>query len=93
MSEKIKAMFEKFDDEFLKADKALFPLDLTAFNLLNALVPSHANMVSCAEHDEIWLTVSPEELEKANMTEDTVRSLVRCGVRYDSSLDCLAMFV
>lgn len=49
-------------------------------------------MVSAAEHDEIYLDVSGEEL-CAVATEADLIYLHRCGVRYDSSTDSLAMFV
>lgn len=93
MSEKIKAMFDKFEDDYSTAPEPERPWDLCAFNLLNALVPGHMDMVSCAEHDEIWLAVTPEELEAAGVTEEQVLQLVRWGVRYDDCLPSLAMFV
>ncbi len=49
-------------------------------------------MVSAAEHDEILLDVDLEELAKV-ATEEQIVELIRCGVRYDSSTDSLAMFV
>ncbi len=83
-------------DEFLKFDRVQNKLanrpDIHAFLLLDKLVPGTTDMVSAAEHDEIWLAVSPEELEKA-ATEEQIVELIRCGVRLDSSTDSLAMFV
>jgi len=83
-------------DEFLKFDRVQNKManrpDIHAFMLLDKLVPGTSDMVSAAEHDEIWLTVSPEELEKA-ATEEQIVELIRCGVRLDSSTDSLAMFV
>ena len=68
--------------------------DLYAFNLLNQLVPptSMAAMVACAEHDEIWLDVDPEELARV-ITVEQITELRMCGVRYDTSNGSLAMFV
>jgi hypothetical protein len=50
------------------------------------------DMVSAAEHDEIWLDVDCEELAKV-ITEDQVLELTRCGVHYDSGYDALKLFV
>jgi hypothetical protein len=97
MSE-IAEVFEKFDDEFLKFDRVpperkLHPRpDLCAFLLLDRLVPGTSDMVAAAEHDEIWLEVSPEALA-AVATEDDILTLIRCGLRYDGDVDSLAMFV
>jgi hypothetical protein len=93
MSEKIKAMFEKFEDDFLKAPEDWYPLDLRAFNLLSKLCPGSRYIVQAAEHDEIWFAVEMDELEKSGITEEQVKELVQCGVRYDNNIDCLATFV
>lgn len=66
--------------------------DIHAFVLLNELVPGTEDMVSVAEHDKIWLSVSPEQLA-AVATDDIVLELVRCGVCYDNGVHSLAMFV
>ena len=88
--------YEKYDDEFLKFDRVQNKLsqraDLHAFILLDSLFPNNHDIVSGAQHDEIWLDVSPEELAKV-ATEDQIIELIRCGVRYDESTDSLAMFV
>ncbi len=88
--------YNKHYDEFLKFDrvknKTSNRADLHAFNLLDKLVPSKRDIVSAAEHDEIWLSISPAELSRV-ATEDQIIELIRCGVRYDSSCDALAMFV
>jgi hypothetical protein len=65
---------------------------LHAFNLLDKLVPGTRDMISAAEHDEIWLEVSPEELAKV-ATEEQIIDLIRCGVRYERGADSLALFV
>lgn len=91
------------DDEFLKFDRIKNPAhrrpDICAFLMLDAAVPAEKNgadeyddMVSAAEHDEIYLAIEPEELAKV-ATKELIRDLVRCGVRYDERHDCLAMFV
>ena len=89
-----KDQYTKYSDEFLKFDrvenKTSQRSDLHAFNLLDKLVPGTVDMVSAAEHDEIWLEVSPEELAQV-ATEEQIIELIRCGVRY--SRDGLAMYV
>lgn len=92
----LRETIEKHTGEFLKFDRVQNKLsnrpDIHAFLLLEQLVPRDRDMVSAAEHDEIFLDVTPEELEKA-ATEDQVVELIRCGVRYDNYHDSLAMFV
>ena len=92
----LKATFEKYDDEYLDFDrvenKRSKRPDLHAFLLLDEISPSTRDIVSCAEHDEIWLDVDLEQLSK-RATEAQVLELVRCGVRYDDDVDSLAMFV
>ena len=73
--------------------------DLNAFLLLNELVPSEVHglgyghdMVSCAEHDEIWLHVELEQLAPV-ITKEQVAELVACGVYLDRDTESLHMFV
>jgi hypothetical protein len=78
-------MFDEFnDDEFLKFDRVENKLstrpDIHAFILLNELFPGTRDMVSGAEHDEIYLDVEPDEL-KEKATKEQLRDLHRCGVR------------
>lgn len=92
-----KEQYEKYaDTEFLKfsriVNKTSNRPDIHAFNLIDKLVPGDSDLVVAAEHDEIWLSVSPEQLSKV-ATEDQIIDLIRCGVRYDDSLDSLALFV
>ena len=89
--------WEKYDDEYIQFDRVEIKFsqrrDLHAFILLDKLVPgSKENFVAAAEHDEIWLSTSPEDLEKV-VTEAQIIELIRCGVRYDSSLESFCMFV
>lgn len=48
-------------------------------------------MVSAAEHDEYWLSVSLEDLA-AVVTPEQVIKLSRCGIRCDVDDDLLAVF-
>lgn len=95
----VQSIFEKYNDVYLDfediAEKFSQRPDLHAFILLDRLVPGRGgkrdDMVSAAEHDEIWLDVEPDALARL-ATEEQIRDLVRCGVRYDEETDSLAMF-
>lgn len=89
--------FEQFDsDHFLEfahiENKLSSRPDLHAFLLLDSLVPGILDMVGSASHDQIWLEVDPDDLEKV-ATDDQIKDLVRCGVFYDEETDSLSMFV
>lgn len=66
--------------------------DLHAFILLDKLLPSNTDIISAAEHDEIYLDVDIEELAKV-ITHEQVLELIRCGISYDSYHDSLYSFV
>jgi hypothetical protein len=66
--------------------------DLHAFILLNQLLPGTSDMVSAAEHDQIWLDVDLDELSKV-ATPDHIKQLAACHVWYDGEYDALYMFV
>lgn len=93
----IEALWESAHDEFLKfelipeSERPFTSPDLCAFALLDKRFPSEDNfdMVSSAEHDEIWLRIEDEQIE--TLTHEEVVYLTRCGVRYDD--DALALFV
>jgi len=93
MVEDLHAEFEKNDGVFLKNKDIPGRPDLHAFNLLDKLLPgSKRDIVSSAGHDEIWLDIDCDELAKVATPED-IEVLARCGIRYSSSEDSLAMFV
>lgn len=91
-----KEQYQKHSDEYLKFEKVKNKTsnraDLHAFNLLDRLVPGKRDMISSAEHDEIWLDVDPEELSRV-ASEDEIIELIRCGVRYCARTDSLALLV
>lgn len=93
-TEELEELFQKHDEEFLKFERipqiTTQRKDLHAFLLLDKLVPFPADIVSCAEHDEIFLSVRLEELA-AVINEEQVIELIRCGIRTDG--DSLSMFV
>jgi len=94
-TEELEACFEKHSDEYIRFERIEAPRhprpDLCAFLMLHDLAPKNSDMVCAAEHDEIWLGVDIEVFA-AVVTDDIVRDLVRCGVRYDSDTESLAMF-
>ena len=87
-------LFDKHNDEYLNFErvenKRSKRPDLHAMLLLDEICPGPRDMVSAAEHDVIYLDVSPEALESA--TEEQIIELVRCGVHIDEETDSLAMF-
>ncbi len=96
-------MFEAASDEFLQFERIENPRhpvsDICAFLMLHDLAPkigrgsgTPVDMVSAAEHDEIYLATDCEELAKV-VTPEIVRDLHRCGVRYSSGYDRLCMYV
>ena len=91
--ERLEEMLKADSDEFLKFErienKRSNRPDLHAFLLLDELCPGTTDMVDAAEHDEIFLEVSLEDLATV-ITEEQVIELIRCGVRM--SYDSLAMF-
>jgi hypothetical protein len=94
---KLDEVFERFADDFLKFEQIENKLssrpDLCAFLLLEKLLPdSDRDIVSSAEHDEIYLDIDCEKLAQV-ATENDILTLHRCGVRYDSETESLAMFV
>jgi len=94
--EQLVELFEKYDEEFLQFDKVLDRTshrpDLHAFVLLDKIIPGSTDIVSGAEHDEIFLGIDLEEFAR-RVTEEQIVELNQCGVRYASEYDCLAMFV
>jgi hypothetical protein len=97
-TKQLSKFFDAHEDDFLKfeeipAERRLSQRpDLNAFMLLDKIVPGDDDMVSCAEHDEIWLKVEPADLGHC-ATKEQLLDLIRCGLRYDSDTDSLAMFV
>lgn len=96
MSINIQNEYAKLEDESLEfagiETKLSSRPDIHAFILLNQLLPGDRDMVSAAEHDQIWLDVDLDALAEV-ATADHIRQLETCGVHYDSSYDALYMFV
>lgn len=96
MVENIQLAFDEVNDDFLKfelvVNKRSHRPDLHAFMLLDDLVPGKSDIVSVAEHDEIFLDIDETELSKV-ATKDQICELTRCGVRWSTECGGLAMFV
>lgn len=93
----LKVVFSSYNDDHMKfslVENKLHPRpDLCAFLLLDKLLPNDGNdMISAAEHDEIYLDINCDELADV-ATEDDILTLIRCGVRYDDDMDALVMWV
>jgi hypothetical protein len=88
--------FEKFEDDYLKFDRVENKLharpDICAFILVDKLLPNDGvDIVCAAEHDGIFLDADCEKLAEF-ISEEDILTLVRCGVRYDSEIESLAMY-
>jgi hypothetical protein len=89
------AQWKQFSDDYLKFEDVKSKMsqrpDLHAFMWLDRRFPGgKGDIVSASEHDEIYLDVTSEQI--AQLTDNEVRDLVRCGVGYDSGIDSLCMF-
>jgi hypothetical protein len=90
--EEMESLFDRFEDEFLKFDrvatedrlKTARP-DLCAFLWLDKLVPENSDIIQAAEHDQIWMGCTLDDLA-AVVTEPIIRILVRCGVRIEDGI-------
>lgn len=81
--------------DFLKFDRVdtspTRRMDLCAFMLLDALVPSTHDIILSSEHDTVYLDVDLEKLSEVASDAD-ILTLVRCGVSYDQTSNCLWMY-
>lgn len=94
--DEIEAFFEANDDEYLKFERVENKLhyrpDIHAFLLISKILPEdRGDIITSSEHDEFYLEADCETLfERA--TEEQVIELIRCGVRFDNSLESLCMY-
>lgn len=89
----LEEVFQKYDYEWLHFDSVKEKLhprpDICAFLLLDKLVPNpNRDMISSAEHDEIFLDTDCDELAAA-ATEEDIITLIRCGVLYEHRGLCM----
>lgn len=91
-TDEMKAVFESFDDEFIKFERIENPRhprpDICAFLILHDLSPNKRDMVCAAEHDEIFLDADPETVASV-VTPEQIRDLSRCGVRFHDDGFCM----
>lgn len=82
----VRSLWEQHEEEYLEfervANKRSRRPDLHAFLVLDELSPGDNDMLSGAEHDNIYLEVDPEDIIE-HLTEDLIIELIRCGVRLD----------
>ena len=93
----LKERFEQFEDDYIKFEEKVLNKkskrpDIHAFLLLDELVDGDSDIVSAAEHDEIYLGIDCDVLAGV-VTDAQIHELVCCGVRYCQDYDCLCMFV
>lgn len=97
MSIDLEEIEQKYESEWFRfkelPNKRAKCQETHAFLLLESLIPNlrGGSMICSAEHDQIWLDVLIEDVEK-NFNEDQYKELLYCGVFYDSELGCLSMF-
>ena len=90
--------FEKYNDDqsrFHRIENKLSTRpDLCGFLYLEKLCPVgyDEDLIAASEHDQIYLSIDCDELEKV-ATEDDILYLCRCGIFYDDDQECLSMFV
>jgi hypothetical protein len=95
----IHAKFEAVNDDFIKferipvSERPFSSPDLCAFAMLDKKFPAERDhdMVSAAEHDVIYLRIEGEQV--AQLTDDEILYLTRCGIFHDEEYDCLSSFV
>lgn len=65
--------------------------DLHAFMRLDQWFPGNSDIVSAAEHEQIYLSISEEDVN--SLTDAQMVELSKCGIWLSSEYDCLTMFV
>lgn len=92
----LEEVFARHNDEHLHFERIEHKLstrpDLHGFLLLDHLDPRGEDIVTCAEHNQIWLAVDLELLAKT-ATDGDIIELIRCGFWYDRDCGSLATFV
>lgn len=65
--------------------------DLQGFMLLDKLIPFQNDVVSAADHDQIWLDVDLEKLSEI-ITQEQVNMLYSSGMSIDEDNNSFMMF-
>jgi len=95
--EKVEELFEFWNDQYGEFDlienKFSKKRDLHAFILLDKLFPDlDDDIVGSTGHEEFYIGIDMEDFAKV-ATEEIIIDLLRCGVLYDESDECLMMMV
>lgn len=89
----VEAEFSKYKDEWVKFEEIKNPRskrrDLCAFLMLDDLSPNDWDIISAAEHDQIWINVDWDAFCAA-ATPELIHDLVACGVFCDD--ESLSMY-
>lgn len=97
--EGMQTRWEAVNDDFIRferipeSERLFSSADLCAFALLDKKFPAERgiDMVSAAEHDQIWLRIERHQI--AQLSDDEILYLTRCGVMYEEDTEGLSMFV
>lgn len=97
MKNRIQFMEDNSDEEFLKFENVKSPLhnrpDIHGMLLLSQLDPENTrDMVSAAEHDQIWFDADPD-LIFSKATDEQLLDLLRSGINYDDTYTGFYSFV
>lgn len=101
-SEQIDKFMDEQEDEALKFDrvenKRHARPDIHAMLLMDEVYPGTRDMVSAAEHDQIWFNIEgesdPETYETHwKFSEAQLVELLRCGIYFDSDTESFYSFV
>jgi hypothetical protein len=89
-TQELEALFDKHKDEYNHFERIQTPLhsrpDLTAYLLLDKLVPGTKDMISFAKHDQYSTSIHPDDFCKV-ATEEDVITLIRCGMMFDEEME------
>lgn len=93
MNDNLEELFEKHEDELLKFDRIPESQrlhvsdDLCGLIKIASLLKEPAKFDFSAGHDIVYLS-NPCDLKE--LAEDDVIYLLRCGIHFDSEVECLA---
>lgn len=89
--------FDQFYSEYCEFDRIANRRsqwrDVHAFLLLEEIMPKSehvGDLISASEHDEFFLDIDVDVLHEA-ATDEQIQELVRCGMVFSASLNCLKM--
>lgn len=84
--EEMHDLFAAHEDEARHYDRIAVKLsdrpDIHGMLMLNWLDPQTGDIISAADHDQVWFAAKPEVVAR-NITEDQVKDLLRCGIYFE----------